>query len=187
MTKLINILNHIDYHPALKVSVENGIKFANLKHLNIKNWRSRYNKELEDFTSCSFPSNLESLSFTHFCIHLDFKIMSAFKKLQIKYEKITFIDCHQINNDSLIYIIDLFSKSNSVCFDQWRFTYYEYDRIERLDLAKIEIKNLLFTNCWFNTIERLKETITQIGLDKKIEKITFDDNCTDIDRRFMPK
>ena len=176
------MLNHID-HPALKVSVENGIKFDNLKHLNIKNYTSWSDKAFEAFISCSFPSNIESLSLTSVNIFEDYGIMSVFKNLKIKDAKITSIHWYMVYIDNLIDYIDLLSKANTVWFDQW--TFYAVSNIyrEQWNFKKVEIKNLLFTKCSFNNIESLKETITQIGLDKKIEKITFDDNCTDIIRR----
>ena len=184
MAKPINNLNHIGYHPALRVSVENGIKFSNLKHLNIKNLPSKFENPLYDFIRCSFPSNLESLSFKNSNIYNKREIMSAIEKLRIKDAKITFIDCFWGRfifrfGWSLMDVITIFWKANTVCFDQWRLSDKLFFESEEFYSEKPKIKNLLFAKCSFDNIESSKEMITRLGLDKKIENITFDENCTD--------
>ena len=180
MMKPINILNHIDYHPAIRVSVENSVKFTNLKHLIINNWFSMLENSLYDFIGCSFPSNLESLSFKRADIYREYGIMGTIGQLRIKDAKITFIDCNWGEfGYRLMDIIDIFWIANTVCFDQWRFSNNLFFESEEFYSEKAYIKNLLFTNCSFYTIESSKEIITRSGLDKKIENITFDENCTD--------
>ena len=180
MAKSVNILNHIDrHHPALRVSVENGIKFTKLKHLILKNWRSMLDNLLYDFIIFSFPSNIESFSFKRVSIYREYEIMSIIEQLRIKDAKITLIDydwegfgCNLMDN------IDSFWRANTVCFDQWRLYEILFES-EEFYSENAKIKNLLFTNCRFNNIESSKEMITRSGLDKKIENITFDENCTD--------
>ena len=172
-------MNHIE-SPALKVSVEYNISFANLKHLKIKYKDSEFDKTFIDFMSCSFQSNLESLSVQNISdCYNNYELFNILIKLQTKDAKIALSKFYIGYGYSLIDIIAYFSKANAVCFNQCKLDYGLYLIPRKFSIEEVEIKNLLFTKCSLEDIEYVKEVMTRSGLDKKIDKIIFEENYTE--------
>ena len=129
--------------------------------------------------SNSFPSQLSSFKFIGNCekegwiYYFNFKDdFICVESLQTTNSSI-FIQKYLFNKPKqLCDSIHFFKKASSIEFKDW--DYYDWEvGIEDIEFEGVQIKHIVFTNCWFTNTKTIKKVIIDSGLAKMLDKVTF--------------